>query len=84
MSNHHKQTTLAQSIRAQAAIIFIVSSLSLMGAANAKTIRIGNQGDGLGTPGCFLHNSRYDFNDEVLPLGAALFAGLVEQSMPLA
>ena len=33
--------------------------------------------------GCFLHNSRYDFNDEVLPLGAALFASLVERSLPL-
>jgi amidohydrolase len=32
----------------------------------------------------FLHNTRYDFNDEVLPLGAALFAGLVERSLPLA
>jgi amidohydrolase len=31
----------------------------------------------------FLHNSRYDFNDEVLPLGAALFASLVERSLPL-
>lgn len=31
----------------------------------------------------FLHNSRYDFNDEVLPLGAALLAGLVERSLPL-
>jgi amidohydrolase len=40
-------------------------------------------GSGTGQPGCFLHNSRYDFNDEVLPLGAALFAGLVEQAMPL-
>jgi hippurate hydrolase len=34
--------------------------------------------------GAFLHNPRYDFNDEVLPLGAALFAGLVERSLPLA
>ena len=41
-------------------------------------------GSGTGQPGCFLHNSKYDFNDEVLPLGAALFAGLIEQSMPLA
>jgi amidohydrolase len=32
--------------------------------------------------GCFLHNTRYDFNDEVLPLGAALFASLVERSLP--
>jgi amidohydrolase len=33
---------------------------------------------------CYLHNSHYDFNDEVLPLGAALHASLVEQGMPLA
>ncbi len=33
--------------------------------------------------GCFLHSSRYDFNDEILPLGAALMASLVEQAMPL-
>ena len=32
----------------------------------------------------FLHNSCYDFNDSVLPLGAALFAGIVERSLPLA
>ncbi|NQW82132.1 MAG: amidohydrolase [Polaromonas sp.] len=31
----------------------------------------------------FLHNSCYDFNDQVLPLGAALFAGIVERSLPL-
>jgi hippurate hydrolase len=31
-----------------------------------------------------LHNSRYDFNDEILPLGAALHASLVERSLPLA
>jgi amidohydrolase len=34
--------------------------------------------------GAFLHNTRYDFNDEVLPLGAALLAGLAERSLPLA
>jgi amidohydrolase len=39
---------------------------------------------GQGGPGaCFLHNSRYDFNDDVLPLGAALYASLVEQSLPI-
>ena len=43
-------------------------------------LRIGQGGEG----SCFLHNSRYDFNDEILPLGAALHAGLVEQSLPLA
>ncbi len=31
-----------------------------------------------------LHNSRYDFNDEILPLGAALHASLVEQALPSA
>lgn len=36
-----------------------------------------------GANSCFLHNSRYDFNDEILPLGAALFASLVEKSLPL-
>ena len=46
-------------------------------------LRLG-QGADNGVGSCFLHNSRYDFNDEVLPLGAALHAGLVEQGMPLA
>jgi amidohydrolase len=36
------------------------------------------------TNGCFLHNSRYDFNDDVLPLGSAMHASLVEHAMPLA
>jgi hippurate hydrolase len=40
-------------------------------------------GQGAGPNNCFLHNPRYDFNDAVLPLGAALFAGLVEKAMPL-
>jgi amidohydrolase len=42
-------------------------------------MRIGQGGEG----SCFLHNSRYDFNDEILPLGSALHAGLIEQSLPL-
>ncbi|MDZ4123782.1 MAG: M20/M25/M40 family metallo-hydrolase, partial [Hydrogenophaga sp.] len=46
-------------------------------------LRLG-QGLESGMGGCYLHNSRYDFNDEVLPLGAALHAGLVEHGMPLA
>ncbi|MDO9159944.1 MAG: M20/M25/M40 family metallo-hydrolase, partial [Burkholderiaceae bacterium] len=46
-------------------------------------LRLG-QGDENGVGSCFLHNSRYDFNDEVLPLGAALHASLIEQGMPLA
>ncbi|GAB4402522.1 MAG: M20 aminoacylase family protein [Rhodoferax sp.] len=34
-------------------------------------------------PGCALHNPAYDFNDAVLPLGAALHASLVEHALPL-
>jgi len=44
-------------------------------------------------PGCYmllgqgtdanLHNSGYDFNDAVLPLGAALHASIAERAMPL-
>lgn len=45
-------------------------------------MRIG-QGAENGIGSCFLHNSRYDFNDDILPLGAALHAGLAEQFMPL-
>ena len=45
-------------------------------------LRLG-QGADNGVGSCFLHNSRYDFNDEVLPLGAALHAGLIEQGLPL-
>jgi len=41
-------------------------------------------GQGMGAGHSQLHNSLYDFNDDILPLGAALHAGLVEQAMPLA
>lgn len=41
-------------------------------------------GQGMGAGNSTLHNSRYDFNDDILPLGAALHASLVEQAMPLA
>jgi hippurate hydrolase len=43
-------------------------------------LRIGQGGEG----SCMLHMTRYDFNDEILPLGSALHASLVEQGMPLA
>ncbi len=45
-------------------------------------LRVG-QGAENGVGSCALHNSRYDFNDDILPLGAALHAGLVEHLMPL-
>lgn len=41
-------------------------------------------GQGGAENGCFLHNSRYDFNDAMLPLGAALFVRLAERAMPIA
>ena len=31
-----------------------------------------------GPSACMVHNPRYDFNDEVLPIGASLFANMVE------
>jgi amidohydrolase len=40
-------------------------------------------GQGGGPSSCFLHNSRYDFNDAVIPLGAAFFAALAERRLPL-
>jgi len=33
--------------------------------------------------GCFLHNSVYDFNDAVIPLGAGYLAALAETAMPI-
>jgi len=40
-------------------------------------------GQGGAALGCFLHNARYDFNDEVIPLGAGYLAALVEEALPI-
>jgi hippurate hydrolase len=40
-------------------------------------------GQGGAEGGCFLHNTRYDFNDEVIPIGAGYLAALAEAAMPL-
>jgi amidohydrolase len=40
-------------------------------------------GQGGGAGGCFLHDSNYDFNDDVIPLGAGYLAALAEKAMPL-
>src|SRR6202162_2561050 len=40
-------------------------------------------GQGGAEGGCFLHNARYDFNDEVIPLGAGYLAALAEAAMPI-
>ena len=42
-------------------------------------IWIGN-GDGEGS--CMVHNPGYDFNDEILPIGATWFVRMVEKSLP--
>jgi hippurate hydrolase len=39
-------------------------------------------GQGGSKAGGFLHSSRYDFNDAVIPLGAAFFAALAEHRLP--
>jgi len=41
-------------------------------------------GQGGAEGGCFLHNSTYDFNDDVIPLGAGFLSALAERSMPAA
>ena len=40
-------------------------------------------GQGGGPNNCYLHNPGYDFNDEVIPLGAGYLAALIEASLPL-
>jgi len=35
-----------------------------------------------GEGGCMLHSSRYDFNDDVLPIGASYWVKLVENELP--
>ena len=51
----------------------------MLESAPGAYINIGN-GDGDG--GCDVHNPGYDFNDEILPLGAAALAGIVEKKLP--
>jgi amidohydrolase len=46
-------------------------------------IRVGQGTEETFKQGWFLHNPRYDFNDDILPLGAALYASLIERAMPL-
>jgi hippurate hydrolase len=40
-------------------------------------------GQGGAAGGRMLHSTRYDFNDEILPMGGALLARLAERAMPL-
>ena len=38
-------------------------------------------GNGTDKGGCPVHNPNYDFNDEALPFGASVMAGLVEKKL---
>ena len=40
-------------------------------------------GNGPGEGGCVLHNPRYDFNDDILPIGARWWVTLVECELPV-
>ena len=40
-------------------------------------------GAGEGKSGCMLHNTKYDFNDNVLPLGISYWEQLVKSELPL-
>lgn len=40
-------------------------------------------GQGGAEEGRFLHNPKFDFNDEVIPVGSATFAAIIERGMPL-
>ena len=49
----------------------------------AKPGAFARLGQGGAEGGCFLHNSRYDFNDAVIPLGAGYLSALVEAALPV-
>ena len=49
----------------------------------AKPGAFARLGQGGAEGGCFLHNSTYDFNDAVIPLGAGYLAALAEAAMPV-
>jgi hippurate hydrolase len=54
-------------------------SFMLQGRAGAY-FRVGQGG---ADSGCFLHNTGYDFNDAIIPVGAGVMASIVERSMPV-
>jgi hippurate hydrolase len=37
----------------------------------------------LGADGCMPHSAQYDFNDDLLPIGASYWVRLVEQCLPM-
>ncbi|MDZ5647688.1 M20 aminoacylase family protein [Nitrospirillum sp. BR 11828] len=51
----------------------------MLNARPGSYVWLGQGGSALG---CALHNPRYDFNDDVLPMGASYWATLVETVLP--
>ena len=47
----------------------------------AKPGAFARLGQGGAEGGCFLHNSRYDFNDAVIPLGGAFLAAIAQRAL---
>ena len=47
----------------------------------AKPGAFARLGQGGAEGGCFLHNSIYDFNDDVIPIGTSYWVRLIEKSM---
>jgi hypothetical protein len=50
-------------------------------AGEPLAIDVARLGQGGAAGGCFLHNSKYDFNDDVIPLGGAYLAALAERAL---
>jgi amidohydrolase len=66
-------------VERERSLIMASEDFSFMLAARPGAyINIGN-GDTVGS--CPVHNPGYDFNDEILPLGAAALAGIVEKKL---
>jgi amidohydrolase len=69
----------ADNVNPNAGLVMASEDFSFMlNSRPGAYIRIGN-GDELG--GCQVHNPGYDFNDDVLGLGASLFAQLAERKL---
>jgi amidohydrolase len=90
--NHHREAMFAADVAEQlVGVDNVVRNLDpSMGSEDfsfmlqAKPGAFARLGQGGAEGGCFLHNSKYDFNDAVIPLGAGYLAALAEAAMPLA
>ncbi len=89
--NHHREAMFAADVaEAMVGAENVVRNLDpSMGSEDfsfmlqAKPGAFARLGQGGAEGGCFLHNSKYDFNDAVIPLGAGYLAALAETAMPL-